>query len=220
MKATQQNLLEKQRQRMHELRDDATDIANTVADEVWGKFEVAVIDITAEAYMFEMAAHTRMFLSGLLAQSYGEAFARHVFGLFDRLGNDLCEAGIIGEACMNSIQLELTRLHKGLKKQHKIDDLIRHALERAEPGLMEILFFSCDPYSEAHERERRDNARRVRRNLLKLRGRIVEIIRNDTSVVIDAMRLAYVSMLDSLPRKVPLQDHGRPQARMLMCGLT
>ena len=57
------SLIERQRQRMRELREDAPELANTVADEVWDRFEIDVEEITADGYMFDMATSTQMALS-------------------------------------------------------------------------------------------------------------------------------------------------------------
>lgn len=83
MTAQLQNLINRQHQRMRELREDARDLANTVADEVWDKFEVEIEDATADSFMFDLASSTQMALSSMLAMSYGDAFERHVLGLLE-----------------------------------------------------------------------------------------------------------------------------------------
>jgi hypothetical protein len=69
---------------MRELRDDARDLANIVADEVWDKFEVEIEEATTDSYMFAMTKGTQMALSNMLAMSYDEAFEHHVLDLFER----------------------------------------------------------------------------------------------------------------------------------------
>lgn len=195
-----QNLFNRQHQRMRELRDDARDLANTVADEVWDKFEVEIEEATADSYMFDLATSTKMALSSMLALSYDEAFERHVLGLFERQEKDLREAG--AEAGFDAARIDLTGLRKGLKLRRHADDLIGQAIERSKPGLIGLIFLSSDPCSDAWDREHRDNARRLRNNLLELRGKIVEAIREETGTVIQTARLAYISMLDGLTGKV------------------
>lgn len=56
MDAQLQSLFDRQHQRMRELRDDARDFANTVADEVWDKFEVEIEEATADGYSEPYAA--------------------------------------------------------------------------------------------------------------------------------------------------------------------
>lgn len=203
-----QNLINRQQQRMRELREDAHDLANTVADEVWDKFEVEIEEATEHSYMFDLAASTQMALSRMLSLSYDEAFERHVLGLFERQAKDLREAGLGGGAFDGS-RIDLTGLRKSLKLRRHADELIGQAIERAKPGLIGMLFLARDPCSDAWDREQRNNARRLRRQLFDLRGKIVEAIREETATVIQTARLSYIDMLDTLsenmssPSKIP-----------------
>ncbi len=205
MNAQLQNLINRQHQRMRELREDARDLANTMADEVWDKFEVEIEEATTDGYMFDMATSTKMALSSMLALSYDEAFERHVLGLFERQEKDLRETGA-GEAGFDTARIDLTGLRKGLKLRRHADDLIGQAIEQAKPGLIGLIFLSRDPCSDAWDRESRDNARRLRSNLLDLRGKIVEAIREETGTVIQTARLAYIDMLDTIARKLGAQQ--------------
>lgn len=205
MNAPLQDLIVRQHQRMRELRDDAADLANSVADEVWDKFEVEVDDATGDSYMFDLASSTQMALSSMLALSYDEVFERHVLGLFERLQKELREAGA-SEANFDSARIDLTGLRKSLKLRRHADDLIGKAIERAKPGLIGTLFLARDPCSDAWDRELRDNARRVRSNLLELRGKICEAIREETTTVIHTARLSYINMLDPLRETVGVPE--------------
>jgi hypothetical protein len=196
-----QNLINRQHQRMRELRDDARDLANTVADEIWDKFEVEIEDATADSYMFDLASSTRMALSSMLAMTYDDAFERHVLGLLERQEKELRDAGA-GKVDFDGARIDLTGLRKGLKLRRHADDLIGQAIERAKPGLIGMIFLARDPCSDAWDREHRDNARRLRSNLLDLRGKIVEAIREETAIVIQTARLAYIEMLDALSNKI------------------
>ena len=197
------NLIERQHQRMRELRDDARDIASTVADEVWDKFEVEIEEATGDSYMFDMASSTQMALSSMLALSYDEAFERHVLGLLERQANELRAAG---EAGFDGARIDLTGLRKSLKLRRHANELIGQAIERAKPGLIGMLFLAKDPCSDAWDRELRDNACRLRSKLLDLREKIVESIREETATVIHTARLAYIEMLDTLAGKLDTQQ--------------
>jgi hypothetical protein len=164
MNAQLQNLFQRQHQRMRELRDDALDLANTVADEVWDKFEVEIEDATADSFIFDLASSTQMALSSMLAMSYDDAFESHVLGLLERQEKELREAGA-GEASFDGARIDLTGLRKSLKLRRHADELIGQAIERAKPGLIGMLFLARDPCSDAWDREHRDNARRLRRQL-------------------------------------------------------
>ena len=204
MNAQLHNVIERQHQRMRDLRNDASDFANTVADEVWDRFEIEVEEATEDSYMFDMATSTKMALSSMLALSYDEAFERNVLGLFEHQEKELRKAGT-GEASFDGARIDLTGLRKSLKLRRHAEELIGQAIERAKPGLIGMLFLSRDPCSAAWDHELRDNARRLRRQLLDLREKIVEIIREETTTVIQTARLAYIEMLDTLPRRLDMQ---------------
>jgi len=196
-----QNLILCQHQRMRELRDDAQDLANTVADEVWDKFEVEIEDATADSYMFDLASSTQMALSSMLAMSYDEAFERHILGLLERQEKALRAAGA-GEVGFDGARIDITGLRKGLKLRRYANDLIGQAIERAKPGLIGMLFISRDPCSAGWDKEHRENAVRLRSNLLDLRGKIVKAVCEETTIVIQTARLAYINMLDTLSAKI------------------
>lgn len=193
-----QNLITRQQQRM---REDASDLANAVADEVWDKFEIEIEEITTDGYMFDMATSTQMALSAMLAQNYDEAFEHHVFSFFERQGNELRETGT-GQVSFDSAKIDLAGLRKGLKLRRHAERLIGQAIECAKPGLIGMLFLSNDPCSDAWDREHSDNARRLRSKLLELRGPIVEMIREESNAIIQTGRLAYIEMLEALPGKL------------------
>lgn len=201
MNAKLHNMIERQRQRMRALRDDASDLANTVADEVWDNFEVEIEEATEDGYMFDMATSTQMALSSMLAMSYDDAFERHVLGLFERQEKELREAGA-GEAAFAGARIDLAGLRKGLKLRRHADEMIGQSIERSKPGLIGILFLSSAPCSDAWEHEHRDNARRLRSTLLDLREQIVAAIREETTTVIQTARLAYSEMLDGVLNQI------------------
>jgi len=192
------SLIERQHQRMRELREDAPDFANTVAHEVWDKFVIDVEEATADSYMFDMATSTRMALSGALALNYDDAFEHHVHGFFERQGHELCES-CVSLASFDGTQIDLAGLRKGLKLRRCAEELIGQAIERAKPGLIGMLFLSSDPCSDAWEREHSDNAKRLRSKLLELREPIIDTIREGLGAVIQTGRLAYIEMLEGLP---------------------
>jgi hypothetical protein len=201
------NLIERQRQRMRELREDAPDLANVVADEVWDRFEKDVEEVTADGYMFDMATSTQIALSSTMALNYDEVFERHVLGFFERQGNELCQS-CTSLASFDGAQIDLAGLRKGLKLRRRAEELIGQAIERAKPGLIGMLFLSSDPCSDAWEREHSDNATRLRSKLLELRKPIVDTIREELSAVIQTGRLAYIEMLEGLPGKLAKTHFG------------
>lgn len=206
------HLIERQHQRMRELRDDARDIASTVADEVWDKFEVEIEEATGDSYMFDMASSTQMALSSMLALSYDEAFERHVLGLLERLEKELHTAGA-GESCFDGARVDLAGLRKSIKLRRHANEMIGEAIERAKPGPARVLgtIFGDLVRDElaqmdALERDMQRDARRLRRELLGLREKIVDTICEETATVIQAARLAYINMLDALCTQLGAQQ--------------
>jgi hypothetical protein len=205
------NLIDRQQQRMRELREDASDLASTVVDEVWNRFEMDVEEVTADGYMFDMVVSTQMALSSMLALNYDEAFERYVHGFFARQEKELRDAAV-GETCFDGAWIDLAGLRKGLKLRRHAEELIGQAIECAKPRLIGTLFLSSDPCSDAWDREHRDNARRLRTKLLELRRQIIEITREETTTVIQAARLAYVDMLDTLSCRIALSPNHQETA--------
>ena len=192
-----QRLINLQRQRMLELHDDAATLANSVADEVWDKFEVEVEETTSDGYVFDFAASTQMSLSSALSMNYDDVFERCVLGLFERLEKELNEAGAVNGS-FDSARINLAGLRKSLKLRRHADKLIGQAIGRAKPGLLGQIFLSSDPCSDAWEREHLGNANRLRSHLLALRLQIVNTIQDEAGIVIQTARLAYTDMLDKL----------------------
>lgn len=212
MHAQLHNLIGRQHQRMRELRDDAHDIACTVANEVWDKFEVEIEEATGDSYMFDMASSTQMALSSMLALSYDEAFERHVLGLLERLEKELYAAGP-GESSFDGARADLAGLRKSLKLRRHANEMIGEAIERAKPGPTRVLgtIFGDLVRDElaqmdALERDMQRDARRLRRELLGLQGKIVDTICEETATVIQAARLAYINMLDALSTQLGAQQ--------------
>lgn len=205
MNAQQQNLIARQHQRMRELREDARDLANTVADEVWDKFEVEIEDAIGDEFMFDMASGIKMSLAATLAMNYDDAFERHVQGFFERQQREL-KSALPGLAGFDDAQLDLAGLRKGLKLRRHADEIIANAIEAAKPGLIGTLFLARDPCSDAWDREHRDNAKRLRRKLLDARGPLTAMMIEETLNVIHAARLAYIDWLDALLAKLPARQ--------------
>lgn len=200
-----QSIIDRQLERMRELREDAQDIADTIADEVWDRFEVDIEEATGDSFMFDFAASVRMGLASGLAVAYDDAFDRHVSGLFERLQNELRTAGL-ADAAFDDGRVDLAGLRKGLKLRRHADELIGQAIERAKPGLIGMLFLARDPASDAWEREHAENAARVREKLLDMRGKLKSMMIEDTLAVLQSARLAYANWLEALRTKLATQQ--------------
>lgn len=198
------NLIARQRDRLSQLREDAQDIADTVADEVWDKFLVEATDMTEDGFMFDTASMTKTALSSGLAMDYQDAMDRHVLARFESMQKDVAET--FGQAACDEIaRIDLAGMRKGLKLRSYADDLIEQAIDRVKPGVgraLDVLVGGLfrDPMAEmdALEKDMKKDAVRVRRELLALRSGLRQTMSEESRSVINAARLAYAERLNKL----------------------
>jgi hypothetical protein len=195
--ATLTPLIERQQQRLRDLREDASDIAAIVADEVWDRFEREIDEYTEDGFYFDFAANTKMGLSATLSSAYDDAFERHVSNLFATLEGALREAAPELAGFEEGASIDLKGLRKGIKLYFRADEMIGKAIDAAKPGLLRA-FFAAEFGTDAWDREIADDARRVREKLLALRDPLTALIRQETETVIQSGRLAYGRWLDDM----------------------
>lgn len=195
--ATLTKLIEHQQQRLRDLREDASDIADIVADEVWDRFEREIDEYTEGGFYFDFAASTKMGLSATLSSAYDDAFERHVSKLFATQESALREAAPEVVGFEEGASIDLKGLRKGIKLYFRAEEMIGKAIDAARPGLLRAIF-AADPGSDAWDREIAADARRVRDKLLALQAPLTALIRQETETVIQSGRLAYGRWLDDL----------------------
>lgn len=196
-------LLQRQRERLHQLKEDAGDIADSLADQLWDRFEVEIEEITEDGFMVDTASMTQSALSSALAMSYQDAFERDVLRIFETLRSQLADA--MGEAAIDTTRIDLAGLRKGLKLRRHADGLIQKAIESAKPGVGRVLGTIVgdmfrDPLQQmdALDRQMKKDAEAVRRALMSLRSELRDLIRDETKQLINLGRLAYAESLDRL----------------------
>ena len=64
------SLMQRQQERLRELREDIDEIARNVSDETWDSFEVEIAQATEDQFLFDTASATRLALSGELALAF------------------------------------------------------------------------------------------------------------------------------------------------------
>lgn len=199
-----QQEIARQRQRLSELREEAGDIGQTLADEVWDRFEVEIESATADGFMFDFASSVKTVLAMSLSIAYDEAFERHVLSCFAHLEKALRQAGL-GEAEFAGAGIDLAGLRKGLKLHRHADALIGQAIERAKPGPARILgTMLCDlvrdelEQMEAMERDMQRNAERLKEELYALRGELMGQLAAETTQLIKQGIQTYRAALDAL----------------------
>jgi hypothetical protein len=194
-------LIERQQQRLRDLREDTPDIADIVADEVWDRFEREIDEYTESGFYFDFAASTKMGLSATLSSAYDDAFERHVSKLFATLEGALREAAPDLAGFAEGASIDLTGLRKGIRLYFRAEEMIGKAIDAAKPSFLRALF-GADPGSDAWDREIADDARRVREKLRALRTPLSALIRQETETVIQSGRIAYGRWLDGLLARV------------------
>lgn len=198
-----QALIQRQRARLQQLKEDAGDIAEALADQLWDRFEVEIEGITEDGFMVDTANMTQSALSATFAMNYQEAFERDVLSIFETLRRQLADA--MGEAAIDTARIDLAALRKGLKLRRHADGLIHTAIESAKPGVGRVLgtivgdmFRDPIQQMDALDRDMKKDAQAVRRPLMNLRTELRNLMTEETRQLINLGRLAYADGLERL----------------------
>ena len=202
------NLIALQRQRLEELRDDAPDIAATIADEIWDHFEIEIDDATENGIDFNLAGMISTSLSTALLQAYDQAFEHHVLARCEHLRANLAQA--LGSEAIDTARIDLSGLRKSLKLRRNAQELIDQAIERAKPRVSRILqavvgnlFRSPIEELDALEERMQEGARHLHRELLALREPLRARVTEESLAVIQSARLEMARQIDLWVGKAP-----------------
>lgn len=200
---TAKTLIQQQRQRLQQLKDDASDIAEALADQLWDKFEIEIEEATEEGFMFDTASLIQSSLSSSLALGFQDAFERDVLSIFEKLSEQLITT--LGQEAIDTARVDLASLRKGLKLRRHADERIKGAIESAKPGVGRVLGVIVgdifrDPMEQmdAVDRDMQKDAKAVRRALLGLSAELRNLISEETRQLITLGRLAYAEGLERL----------------------
>lgn len=198
-----QALIQRQRERLQQLKEDSGDIANALADQLWDRFEVEIEEVTEDGFMIDTANLTQSALSSTFAMSYQEAFDRDVLSIFESLRSQLADA--MGEATIDTARIDLAALRKGLKLRRHSDTLIHAAIESAKPGASRVLgtivrdmFRDPMQQMDALDRDMKKDAQAVRQALMNLRTELRNLMSEETRQLVNLGRLAYADSLERL----------------------
>ena len=198
-----QALLQRQRERLQQLKEDAGDIADALADQLWDRFEVEIEEATEDGFMVDTASMMQSALSATFAMSYQEAFERDVLSIFETLRNQLADA--MGEAAIDTARIDLAALRKSLKLRRHAEGLIHEAIESAKPGVGRVLgtivgdlFRDPMQQMDALDNDMKKDAQAVRRALMNLRTELRNLMTEETRQLINLGRLAYADGLERL----------------------
>ena len=198
-----QALLQRQRERLQQLKEDAGDIADALADQLWDRFEVEIEEATEDGFMVDTASMMQSALSATFAMSYQEAFERDVLSIFETLRNQLADA--MGEAAIDTARIDLAALRKSLKLRRHAEALIHEAIESAKPGVGRVLgtivgdlFRDPMQQMDALDNDMKKDAQAVRRPLMNLRTELRNLMTEETRQLINLGRLAHADGLERL----------------------
>jgi hypothetical protein len=218
-----QALLQRQRERLQQLKEDAGDIADALADQLWDRFEVEIEEATEDGFMVDTASMMQSALSATFAMSYQEAFERDVLSIFETLRNQLADA--MGEAAIDTARIDLAALRKSLKLRRHAEALIHEAIESAKPGVGRVLgtivgdlFRDPMQQMDALDNDMKKDAQAVRRALMNLRTELRNLMTEETRQLINLGRLAYADGLEArhnAHQRTDASDRALPNSRSL-----
>lgn len=198
---TLSTLIARQQEGLRNLRDDAHDIAATIADQVWDRFEIDIKETTEEGFMFEIASTSQMALAFGLALHFDAALEREVLSRFETWANELAYAA--QNEAIDTGRIDLAGMRKWNKVRHHAHELIGQSIERAKPSAGRMLgvvvgYFFRDPmqHLDALDEGMKMGAARVRKELLSLRSQLCEKMVGESLSVIQLARLEYAKQLD------------------------
>lgn len=205
MTIEQDRIIERHRRCIQELREEAPNLAASVADAAWDDFEDEINNTVGNEYISDNAEITKLALSVHIAEAYDKAFEYHVTGYFDRLAREL-SAHMPDAERFDSSRAGLTAMRKGIKLRGAADRIIGAAIERAEPGvgsrlgvLFSELFHDPDEQMDAFDAALRRHASCVKQSIMASREEFMSIMRDETVTLVHEFRRAYANWLDALP---------------------
>lgn len=192
-----QALIEYQKELLKDIREDAGDIADEIADAVWDEFETQMEDVIGDELSFDFSSYHAQALSLSLSNSFDESFERIFLRRMHRLSKELTEAGL-SDTDFGYDFYGLQGIRKGIKLYSLASEWVEEAINRAKPGFLGALLLSRDPASDEWDREMQENARKVKRNLLKLRQQVTSVVREESRGLILASLRAYRDKLHQM----------------------
>jgi hypothetical protein len=193
------------------LRADAPDIAATMADEIWDRFEIDIEEITENGVDSDLTDGIDMSLSSLLAMAYEDAFTHHIIGRCEQLNHMLATAP--ERVGVEYSRIDLTGLRKGLKLRRYAQALIERAIDKAKPRVVlapsiAIGRFLRDPLQEleAVEKDTQANAQALRRELLGLRETLRAQIVEESLAAIISMKVEMGGQLSQYGLKLETKN--------------
>lgn len=203
MNTVTENLILRQRQRMYELRDDARDIASSVAEQVFDQFEREVDGITSDGFMWDNADATLMQLQSAISMAFDEACEKHVLSIYERLSDELAAAA--GQRVFDDGRLGLDALRKSLRIRSRIEEPLQQGINKAKPGLLRAVSNALSNDLDNLNEQMRADAGRLRAGLTDVSEQLRSIWRDAALDILQRGRLAYTEQLATLPARLAAQ---------------
>lgn len=203
MNTATENLILRQRQRMYELRDDARDIASSVAEQVFDQYEREVDGITSDGFMWDNADATLMQLQSAISMAFDEACEKHVLSIYERLSDELAAAA--GQRVFDDGRLGLDALRKSLRIRSRIEEPLQQGINKAKPGLLRAVSNALSDDLDNMGEQMRADAGRLRTGLMDASEQLRSIWRDAALDILHRGRLTYTEQLDTLPARLAAQ---------------
>jgi len=198
MNTTITPLLEQQRAKLRQLRDDTQDLAENIAEASMDRFYLDVEDITQGGFLFDTAEMSGLSLTLSVSMAFDAALEVLLMPRLIAMQN--AAQSVLGED-FNPIdgQAGLDVLRKGIRLQETAEPLVKGAIQNARPGVLGMLSRAFRDPIENLDQDMDDDAARVRLKMAELRPRLKAMYCDAARQLINHLRMRYQEALDTLP---------------------
>ena len=198
MNTTITPLLEQQRAKLRQLRDDTQDLAENIAEASMDRFYLDVEDFTQGGFLFDTAEVAGISLTLSVSMSFDAAIEVLLMPRLTAMQNAV--QSVVGES-FNPIdgQAGLDVLRKGFRLQETAESLVKGAIQNARPGVLWMLSRAFRDPVENLEQDMQDDAARVRLKMAELRPRLKAMYYDAARQLMNHLRMRYQEALDKLP---------------------
>lgn len=202
-----QAVFERQRERLQQLEKDASDIATTLAEQLWDKFETAITEAVLDGFMPYRTYATQRILAATFAVNYQQAIERDVLSIFKTLSRQLADA--VGLAAIDTTYVDLNGLRKSLTLRQHAATLIQAAMnsaatpsaERAPNPLHSDICQAAVQQITTLNRDIKKETHAVRLALINHCSFLKQLMAQETSQLINVSRIFYAQDLERLEHR-------------------
>lgn len=199
-----QTVFECQRESLQQLEEDASEIATTLAEQLWDKFETEITEAIPDGCMLYSTYTTQRILAATFAVNYQQAIERDVLSIFKILSRQLADA--VGLAAIDTAHVDLNGLRKSLTLRQHAATLIQAAIngvampstERAPNTIHDDISQAPAQQIAALDRDINKETHALRLALINQCSLLKYLMAQETSHLIDVGRIWYAQDLERL----------------------